>query len=358
MPTISLLQASMILMLSTGLMNHVIIIPVMLEVAGRDAWISVFFATVLYMVWLVLIYCIVRRTGDQHIVEWISARFGKFWAVLFAAVFAAYLLYIGAVTTVDTVKWSRIYLPLMPGLSLTVLLVAICFYNAYKGLRSIAMTAALLLPIVVILGFFVMSSNIPHKNYGLLRPFFENGYGPALRGIPYIGAGLSELFVLVLMRHRIHKTLKYIHLLTLGILLVGLTMGPLIGAIVEFGPVRAGLLRYPAFEEWRLVNLGKYIEHLDFLSVYQWLSGAYIRISLAMYLIADMASLLWKQKSVPWLLVSSGLFIAAPYLPVTGLRFLGTLQTTLPYISAAVLALSLTLAGMTLLPRHRKGNGP
>lgn len=58
-------------------------------------------------------------------------------------------------------------------------------------------------------------------------------------------------------------------------------------AIVEFGPFVAANQRYPAFEEWRLVSIGKYIEHLDFLSVYQWLVGVFIRISLVTFLIPD-----------------------------------------------------------------------
>ena len=47
-------------------------------------------------------------------------------------------------------------------------------------------------------------------------------------------------------------------------ILVGLTLGPLIGAITEFGPNEATKQRYPAYEEWGLVTIGRYIEHLDF----------------------------------------------------------------------------------------------
>ena len=62
-------------------------------------------------------------------------------------------------------------------------------------------------------------------------------------------------------------------------------------AIIEFGPFAAANQRYPAFEEWRLVSIGRYIENLDFLSVYQWLVGIFIRLSLVVFLIPDLLSI-------------------------------------------------------------------
>jgi hypothetical protein len=74
----------------------------------------------------------------------------------------------------------------------------------------------------------------------------------------------------------------------LGLFLIILVIGPTVGAIAEFGPAEAARLRYPAYEEWRLVVIGRYIRHLDFFSIYQWLSGAFVRISMTMYIIAEM----------------------------------------------------------------------
>ncbi|HEO8418525.1 GerAB/ArcD/ProY family transporter [Niallia sp. FSL W8-0635] len=57
-------------------------------------------------------------------------------------------------------------------------------------------------------------------------------------------------------------------------------LGPTLGAIVEFGPELASQYRYPAYEQWRLISIGKYISHTDFFAIYQWLAGGVIRISL------------------------------------------------------------------------------
>ncbi|WP_083953150.1 hypothetical protein [Heyndrickxia acidicola] len=55
-----------------------------------------------------------------------------------------------------------------------------------------------------------------------------------------------------------------------------------------------------------MVYIGTFISHLDFLSVFQWLSGAFIRLSLFIFLLLDLWSVK-KTKQKIWLL--SGIFL-------------------------------------------------
>src|SRR5690606_24383755 len=116
-------------------------------------------------------------------------------------------------------------------------------------------------------------------DYSLLMPVFEHGLKPVLMGSMYVGGGLTELIVLLFMQHRLKKQVKYWHIVLLSLFLTFLVFGPTTGAIAEFGPVEASNLRYPAYEEWRLVKIGKYVQHVDFLSIHQWMSGAFARIA-------------------------------------------------------------------------------
>ncbi|WP_233443811.1 hypothetical protein [Halalkalibacterium halodurans] len=70
-------------------------------------------------------------------------------------------------------------------------------------------------------------------------------------------------------------------------LLMGLSLGPTIGSIAAFGPEVAAQMRFPAFEQWRLVVLGEHFSHVDFLAVFQLLSGVTIRIALFSFLLYD-----------------------------------------------------------------------
>ncbi len=52
----------MSLMLANGLTSHVIINPLVLDAAGRDAWLSVIFATVLLVPWTLMLAVFMKRT--------------------------------------------------------------------------------------------------------------------------------------------------------------------------------------------------------------------------------------------------------------------------------------------------------
>ena len=77
-------------------------------------------------------------------------------------------------------------------------------------------------------------------------------------------SGFIELLMLLFLQHQFKERIRWYHFAIMLAILVGLTLGPLIGAITEFGPNEAAKQRYPAYEEWGLVTIGRYIEHLDF----------------------------------------------------------------------------------------------
>ncbi|MGG1678504.1 hypothetical protein ACIFOT_22635 [Neobacillus sp. NRS-1170] len=110
------------------------------------------------------------------------------------------------------------------------------------------------------------------------------------------------------------------------IILVGLTLGPLLAAIAEFGPHCAAKQRRPAYEEWRLVEITKYITHLDFLSFYQWMSGAVIRIAMSLYLCVDVLNFKSKRVQNGTLWVISCAVLVLALVPISDTEFYGMLK--------------------------------
>lgn len=176
------------------------------------------------------------------------------------------------------------YLPQTPKSVVAAIFILLGLFIASSGVRSIAITSGILLPLVWILGYFVMAANFPYKDYSKMFPVFTQGAGPILQAMIYAGGGFMEVFILIFIRHHISKPVRFGTWILLDFILCGL-LGPLLGAIATYGPVESANQRFPAFEQWRLVVIGKYIAHIDFLALYQWLSGAFIRIALALYII-------------------------------------------------------------------------
>lgn len=313
MPTskkISVIDTYFILLLALGITNHVILIPLLLQTAGRDAWLGIILTTVIQLAWVFILYIIMKRTNQQPIISWFQERCGPVLGWIFLVVATCYFFLMAMVMLRETTTWIKVtYLPQTPKTFVTIIIVLLCVYVAFNGIRSIAIISGILLPIVWVLGHFVAITNLQYKDYSLLTPLFVEGYKPMFRSMVVAGGGFMEMIVLVFIQHHIKRKISYLALGILAVMLAGLTLGPLMGAIANFGPVVAMQSRYPAYDQWMLVTITKYITHVDFLALYQWMSGSLIRISLFLFLITD--SIRFKKpENKAWFLLLLGAVLA------------------------------------------------
>lgn len=278
-----------LLIMSTGFMVHVLIIPTILSTSNRDAWLSVIFSTIPFILWILLVFYIYKKLNThEDILSLLKRKFSHSWVfIIFPITFGSYFLINAFITLKYTFFWANAnYTFEVPNFVIVLLFALICLYASAKGIRTISTIAFLVLPIVSFFGFLVGIGNSPNKNYELLFPIFENGYKDVIQGLVYTCSGLFEIIFLLFLTSYIKDRLKVKWLILAGIILVFLILGPLVGAISEFGLEEAAKLRNPAYEQWKLLKIGEHITHLDFLSIFQWLSGAFVRISLSLF-IAD-----------------------------------------------------------------------
>ncbi|MCU6711264.1 endospore germination permease [Paenibacillus sp. J5C_2022] len=281
-----------ILLLSSGLVCHVMAIPIILDVSLRDSWLTVIVAAPLFLVWLLLLHIVMKGLHGQRLPDWLQREYGIIPAWLLRLLSIVILFFSGTYTLRDTSLWTvTTYMQQTPMIVVIVSAVALAMLAAYKGIRTIAMTSSILVPFVILLGYFIMGANTRYKDYSLLLPVLEHGWSPVFRGVVYVLAGLMEVWILLLYQHELRQRMKWWQLILLGLFLVGMTMGPTIGAITEFGPQEAAKQRHTAFEQWKILSLGIFLQHVDFLSIYQWLCGSFARIAISLYLIVDMADI-------------------------------------------------------------------
>ncbi|NGP45077.1 endospore germination permease [Bacillaceae bacterium SIJ1] len=287
MSRITMPQLFAIFLLSTGLNNHVIVIPVLIRAAGRDAWISILIGYALILILSPLFLYVLRQFRDQSLFDWLSENYSDRISKLMAALISIFLFIAGWITLKETILWTNeTYLFYTPMVVIALLILASSLYISFGKLNIIAICAGILLPLVVLFGVFVALGTIPDKQYQLVAPVLvENDWFDVFHGAVYSFGSIMELLFLVLLQHQVVQQIKFKHFIALLIFLMILTVGPLIGTIAIFGVDEAANLRYPAFFQWRIVGIGNYFNHLDFLSIYQWLSGIFIRLALILYLI-------------------------------------------------------------------------
>lgn len=319
---ISTSTAMMIIILSTGFMNHMTVFPFLLDQAGRDAWISVLVTIPPFLLWLGILYYIMRKTKQQSLTLLIQQRYGNLVFLLIVVPLMLILIVISFITLKDITDWISInFLRLTPRYIIAISIMLLCTITARVGIFSISLLSAFFLPFILLLGILVMTTNMSDRHYSWVLPMLQNGWGAVWKGSLYAAGGFVEiLFVLLLQQHLKHQ-FKLWHLVMLGMFLVGLTIGPIFVVIMEFGPQSAAVQRYPTYELWRSVKVDSHLEHLGFLSIYQWISGTLIRIAFSLYLCVDVLNFKNKRASNGTLWVISFAILVLFLLPISDIDF-------------------------------------
>ncbi|MFC5452768.1 endospore germination permease [Paenibacillus aestuarii] len=358
-PKITILQMCMLMIMSVGLVNHVTIIPILLDDADKDSWISIIFTIPLCALWVFIPFFIVKKTKQSNFMDWLKTNRLSWFKPLFITLFAAYLSANIFITIREVITWTKItYLPQTPLFVTRLTLLILCVYAAARGIKAIAIAAGMLLPLVWILGFFVMSSNFQVKRYSLLFPLFTTGSGPIMQCMADVSASLMELILVVVLQHHLKNNLKWWHLPLLVCMISGLTLGPVMGAIAAFG-YEATKLKYPAYEQWRLVQLGAFVSHVDFLSIYQWISGAFIRISLSLFLLVDLfRPQSSKVRNISYVLAGCALMILLSLIKLSDSMYTRLIKHFYLAVFGTLLIFSLLLFVLVFAKSKRKGNAP
>ncbi|WP_233567707.1 GerAB/ArcD/ProY family transporter [Cohnella faecalis] len=236
---INFFQACLILMLMNGLANHVIVNPMILDASGRDAWLSVLCAGTVLMLWFILLTWLMKRSGQQKLQPWLASKTRPAISWLLVLPICVQLYLIGGMTVAHTAIWTLTnYLPNTPKLLLVVAITLICALSAIWGIRILAVTSAILLPFVIALGYFVSTSNLPQKNFELLKPIAEHGWPPIVDGMVYAGGGFVELIVFLVMQHRLSTKISVWKMLVFAAISTYIMIGPSSARLRNSAPLK------------------------------------------------------------------------------------------------------------------------
>ncbi|MDF2921902.1 MAG: hypothetical protein K0R57_816 [Paenibacillaceae bacterium] len=317
-PKPTLLSAILVMMLTVGMSNHVFLIPALVEASQRDSWLALLLSSPAVFILVFVMMYISRAMSNEPLAQWFHVVTGPAPAYIFRVLISLYCLTNAYFTLYETTIWIRVnFLQNTPVIFTGVALMMICYTGARKGLRTIANASGILLPIVFLFGFSIAFINVKYKDYSQLFPLLEHGWAPLAMGGMYSLAGSFEILLILFIQPNLSSRLKLKPMLALAAIVVGFTMGPLIGALTEFNPYEARLVRFPAYEEWRLAAVGKFLAQTDFLSIFQWITGAFIRICFLLHVTAEMWNIKSEKKRSTFLLLVSTLFVLINMIPLS-----------------------------------------
>ena len=270
-----------LIIMTLPIMGHVVILPLLIDIAGRDAWISILISLPFGIIFAYAIFRIRQNHPDGNALEVLSNLLGKWFSKLLVFILIVYFLFLTILSYASLVDVVYIdFLPETPRLALSLWFLFFFVYAALKGIKRIALTAGILAIIGLITGHTITLLDSPKKDWGELLPILEFGWVPIILGSLILISIWVELLFLLCIPIRNIKEKRLFLLWCVGVFLNVLMMASTTtGVITIFGLGQADNFNYPAQEIVRTINLG-FIDRFDIYGMILMTFGVYIRCSL------------------------------------------------------------------------------
>jgi spore germination protein KB len=253
------------------------------EAAGPDVWFAISIPTFFYGLLIAgVVLSLAGRFPSQVLTEYLPEVIGRAPGKLLAAIYALiFINFIFGTLSEGSSFIHTAFLSHSPLVVLDVMAAVAAVYGAYLGIEVIARQNQLVWPIWMFSLVVVLALVSRDIHLGNLRPVFENGILPALRGGYYEGPWRGEVAMLLMFfpylnqKHEAFKTALW----ALGLLSIaaGVTMAVTLGVLG--GPVTAHLA-FPYNTLARYITVGGFIERMNILVVVVWLSGVVVKLAL------------------------------------------------------------------------------
>lgn len=291
-------ETSFLLIMTLPIMGHVIFLPLMIDVAGRDSWIAVLISLPAAMTFAYVIFRIRLKYPKLHINDLLSHILGKWFGRLFIFLFIIYFLFLTILSYATLVDFVQIgFLTDTPRMAIMLWFLIFFVYAAIKGIKRIALTAGVLTLIGMITGHMLTLMDTPKKDWEELLPILEFGWSPALWGALILISIWVEMLLLLCLPIKDIREKRFYLLWIVAILIIALTMNSTTtGVVTIFGLGQADNFEYPAQELVRIVNLGV-IDRFDIYGMILMTFGTYIRCSLFFRIAYEMST---KSKPTKW----------------------------------------------------------
>src|SRR5690606_14316802 len=93
--------------LSVGMVNHVLVIPLILDAAFRDAWMSTFVTLIVILPWMAVpFYGLLVKLNGQRLDRWMNSRLPKLFKWVILGFFWLCLFVIVIETLIITSSWT------------------------------------------------------------------------------------------------------------------------------------------------------------------------------------------------------------------------------------------------------------
>lgn len=294
------------LMIITILGTTLLFMPSLVVAAAKqDGWLSMIVGVTGGYLEAAVVLALAKRFPNQSMVEYSEAILGKFLGKIMGLAIILYL--IGFDLIIVREFGELLVLAIMPATPITVFIVVILLLAVYAstgGLEVIARENTVFFgPIMAItLSLFILAAR--DYDFGNLLPVMENGPMPVLKGALPTIAFFGEIGLVGFLYPKI-KNPEQIPKATYQALAVagGVMLLDTIAVLAIFNPENAARLVLPTLDIAKNIRIAQFIEHMEALVAFIWISAVFIKITIFLY-VAALATNQWlgldRQRLLNW----------------------------------------------------------
>lgn len=242
----------------------------------QDYIISTLLALTANFVFVIPVYFIMKKAPEKDIFQISADCFGK-WGKVVSVFYGLYfLIMISYYLGFFLLFMSNVMEPYVSLELISLCVVIVACYAAWKGIETIARTATVLTVVVVAGLLFIIVTLIPEINTLNYLPFCDKGPDQALKGAALLlsrSSGLAALMLLLPKTKGHKKTGFVLWNITIALLMVGMLF-VIVGAL-------GGYLNYQLFPVYSAASFADagVMERMDALFIAMWIGALVIKAS-------------------------------------------------------------------------------
>ncbi len=257
---------------------------VMAHYAGSAGWLGPLFGSVAGIINAFILTALHRRFPEQDFTGIAQIVLGPVGGKLWALLFFAYTLIIATVIREFATTILTPFLPDSPIGPVIIIMGLLLTYLAYSGIESIARTAQVFLPLIVISLLLLLITALSTGDLGRIQPWLGKGWKGIGQATLNSGSIYGEIILFAAILPHLRRTSDNLSGLLWGIFFAGILLTLItIGGISLFGYRSLTRLAFPAISTARTIRIGTYFERMEALFIIIWFNMSMLKMGLFLY---------------------------------------------------------------------------
>lgn len=254
--------------------------------AKQDAWISAVFGVGVGVV-LVWLYTIIgSRFPEKNLFEYSELILGKWLGKIVSLLFFFFFFNLAGhiLRNIGDFVTNQI-MPDTPIQSIMIIFLSIVIMGTRLGLEPIARIGEILFPWVILFFIIILVALPPQFEAAKIKPIFEEGIKPILKGstsviaFPYL-----ESVILLMLYPCVKNTKGAKNVFLAGALLGGLVLIIItVYSILVLGPDFTARHFYPTYALAKQINIANFFQRVEAIVAGMWFISIYFKLTICFY---------------------------------------------------------------------------